>query len=500
MAIAIVLATIFVATILFAIDRIPMEVTSLVIVAVLALSGVLTVEEAFAGFSNETVIFIFCLLSMTRGLAFTGIVQLVGQKAAVLGRFGPRAFVAAMMTGVAFVSAFVSNTVTTAALVPVVSAAATRSSVPKSKVLMPLAYASMLGGTLLLFGTSTNLVMSAAMSKIGLESISVLELLPVGLPITLIGIAIVVLVGPWVLPARGEVPGAGTSARDYLTEVVVTPDSVYLNKPLSEITGGLGLRVLGLVRGGHPIDARPDEIVTHADRLVIEEDREDILKVKDVKGLEIKPDVKLSSGLKSADAELIEASVPAGSPLIGRSLKEALFSERYGLVVLAIHRRPGVQRLTKLKWLRGGYGGDSLSTMRLAVGDVLLARGARERVAEFSDGNVLTVLVGYEYQPPRYAKALLASVIFGGVLLAGTLELANFAVAGLTGVLLMIATGCMDARNAFRVDWRVLVLIGSVLALGRAMEKTGAGMLLGSKLRLSTSSVLILARTTAPET
>lgn len=477
--IIIVLAIVLIALVLFSIETIPLEVTSLVVVCLLALSGVLTPSEAFEGFSNDTVIFIFTLLAMTQGLASTGVVQMVGQRMALFARFGHQTFVLAMMAVVAAFSSIVSNTVTTAAFLPVAIGAANRARVPKSKVLLPLAYASMMGGTVFLYGTSTNLVMSAAMQKFGMEGIGVLELTSVGLPLALVGIGLVVVLGPLLLPARHDADESW-ALRDYLTEAVLTKDSRYIGQPLAEITEGLGLKVLGLIRGGETLPAQPRHILSLADRLLIEGRRDEILRVKDLKGIEIRPDLKLSDEeLRDKDTVLVEASVPPGSPLVSRTLKETLFSERYGLVALAIHRRPAIQRLTKLQLLGRIWGGHTLSTLPLSVGDVLLLRGRKSRVGELQDGATLVMLTDVEYQPPRYAKAALAVVIFLLSLGVGSLGLVPLSLAGLAGMLAMIATGCVDARYAFRVDWRVVLLIGSMLSLGVAMEKSGAGEFLG---------------------
>jgi di/tricarboxylate transporter len=483
MSIAIVLAVIVVALVLFSMDSIPIEFTSLAVVCLLALSGVLTPAQAFQGFSNDTVIFIFTLLAMTQGLASTGVVQWIGQRMSVFARFGPQVFVLAMMVVVAVFSAFISNTVTTAAFLPVAIGAAQRAKVPRSKVLLPLAYASMMGGTVLLFGTSTNLVVSAAMEQRGLAPIGVTELAPVGLPVVFIGLAVVVLLGRWLLPSREGKPGTeGFALREYLTEAVVPKDSAYVGKPLGDISDGLGLRVIGVVGEGGTLSAQPSYVLTGDERLVVEGRREDITRVKDLRGIELRPDVRLSDAeLEGPESMLAEVSVPPGSPLVGRSLKESLFVERFGLVALALHRRPAIQRLTKLQLLGRAYLGHSLSTLPLAVGDVLLLRGPRQRVAELSPGLSLMVLEGHDYEPPRYAKALLAVGLFLGALAAGSLGLVPLSVAGLTGMLLMIATGCVDARAAFRVDWRVVLLIGSMMALGLAMEESGAGKFLGDQ-------------------
>lgn len=481
MSIAIVLGIVVVALVLFSIDIIPIEVSSLSVVCLLAITRVLTPTQAFEGFSNDTVIFIFTLLAMTQGLASTGVVQLIGQRLAFFARFGHQTFVLAMMVAVAAFSSIISNTVTTAAFLPVAIGAAHRAKVPKSKVLLPLAYASMLGGMVFLYGTSTNLVVSAALQKLGMAPLGVTELTPVGLPVVFIGILVVVLLGPLLLPARhGGEEAREFSLRDYLTEAVLPADSSYLGKELSEITEGLGLRVIGIVRNGESLPARPSYRLEGDERIIIEGKRDDILRVKDLRGIEIRPDVRLSDEeVSGRNAVLVEASVPSGSPLVGRSLKETLFVERFGLVALGLHRKPAIQRLTKLQMLGRTFGEKSLSSMPLSVGDVLLLRGPRSRLGELSDGTTLLVLSDYEYQPPRYGKALTAVCIFLGALAVGTLGLLPMSVAGLAGMLAMIATGCVDARIAFRVDWRVVLLIGSMMALGVAMEVSGTGQFLG---------------------
>ncbi|MBU8900518.1 SLC13 family permease [Corallococcus sp. M34] len=481
MNIAIVLGLVLVALVLFSFDAVPIEFSALCVVCLLALTGVLTPAQAFEGFSNDTVIFIFTLLAMTQGLASTGVVQLIGQRLAFFARFGQRGFVLAMMVTVAAFSSVISNTVTTAAFLPVAIGAANRARVPTSKVLLPLAYASMLGGTLLLYGTSTNLVVSAALKRLGMRPMGVTELTPVGLPVVLVGLAVVVLLGPRLLPSReGKGTEGAWTLRDYLTEAILPPGSRYLGRELAELTEGLGLRVVGVLREGRTLAAAPSLRLRGDERLLIEGQREDILRVKDLRGIELRPDVRLAEGeLGAPDALLVEASVPVGSPLVGRGLKEVAFVERYGLVALALHRRPAIQRATKLQLLGRVFGERSMSMLPLSVGDVLLLRGPRERVEALASGTQLVVLGGHEYQPPRYGKAALAVALFLGALAAGSSGVLPLSVAGLTGMLAMIATRCVDARQAFRVDWRVVLLIGCMMALGVAMEVSGAGHFLG---------------------
>lgn len=481
LAIGFVLAVVVVAVVLFAFERIPLEVSALTVVALLAVTRVLTPEQAFAGFANETVILIFTLLSMTQGLVSTGVVQAIGQRMAGVGRFGPTVFVASIMAVVAALSSVVSNTVTTAAFLPVVIGAADRAKLPRSRVLMPLAYASMLGGTIFLIGTTTNLVVSAMMAKTGLGAIGFSELAPVGLPLAIVGILLVLVLSRFLLPERTVEEDDVLPAREYLAEVVVVPGSRFAGKRLEDVTHGLGLRVLAVTRGGAALEAAPELALAEGDALLLEEDRLDLLRVKDLHGLEMHADARAPAP-QGEDVVLMEAAVPIGSSLVGRSLKEAFFGEHFGLVALAIARRPAIQRLTRVQLLHGLFGAHSLTTLPLAAGDVLLVRGPRHRVRALADGTTLTLLGSVEYQPVRTRKALIAVAIFAGVLAVGVLDVLPLAVAGLAGMLLMIATRCVDARMAFRVDWRVVLLIGAMMALGTAMEVSGAGRWLGGLL------------------
>jgi di/tricarboxylate transporter len=481
--IAVVLGILVLAVVLFSFERIPLEVSSLTVVALLGVTRILSPEQAFAGFANETVVFIFALLAMTQGLASTGVIQLLGQRLAVFGRFGPFLFVVVMMVVVATVSGFVSNTVTTATFLPVVIGAADRAKVPRSRALIPLAFAAMMGGTIFLIGTGTNLVVSGAMTAVGMAPIGFAEMAPVTAPLVALGVVVTAVLGHFLLPAHAatEDDDGGIPAREYLAEVIVPPGSRYAGKPLSEVTQGLGLRVLAVTRAGATLEAQPEVLLAPGDALLLEEDRVDILRVKDLRGLEMRADVDLP-GDEGEGVVLAEATVPVGSSLVGRSLREAFFAEHFGLAALAICRRPAIQRLTRVQLLRGLFGGHSLSTLPLAAGDVLLLRGPRHRLRTLGDGQVLSLLGNVEYQPVRYGKAVIAVVLFVGALAGGILHLLPLAVSGLVGMLLMIVTRCVDARAAFRVEWRIVLLIGSMMALGTAMEVTGTGRLLGSLL------------------
>ncbi|ATB41285.1 potassium transporter TrkA [Cystobacter fuscus] len=475
----IALGVLVIAIVLLSIDRIPIEVSSLAIIVLLVLSGLVTPREALSGFSSDTAIFIFTLLALTQGLSATGVMQLVGRRLISLSRFNPRVFTVLMLVAVCAFSSVASNTAVTAAFLPVVTAVSSQARVATRGLLMPMAFTSMLGGTIFLFGTSTNLVVSAALEQVGLERIGFAELAPVGLPLAIIGIIATLLLVRRLLPERGVEGGERVLApREYVTEAVLTPGSRLVGKELRYVTEGLGIPVRGLVREGVTLPPAPGEVLVAREHLIIAGGLDDILRVKDLRSIGLSAALRIPEGQRQAYT-LVEVSVPPTSGLAGRSLRDIRFAERYGLVALAIHRHPTLQRAHQHLSLVGSFRGrDALKNLPLAVGDMLLLGGPERRVRELARDEELTVLGSVEYQRPRYRRAVLSVCIFASTVVIAGLRITSPAIAGLAGLVVMVAVGCVDARTAFRVDWRVVIMIGALLALGLAMEKSGVGALL----------------------
>jgi len=470
------LGVMVIAIVLLSIDRIPIELSSLAIIVLLVLSGLVTPREALSGFSSDTAIFIFTLLALTQGLSATGVMQLVGRRLLSLSRFNPRVFVVMMLVAVCAFSSVASNTAVTAAFLPVVTAASTQARVAPRGVLMPMAFTSMLGGTIFLFGTSTNLVVSAALEQVGLERIGFAELAPVGLPLAVVGIIATLMLVRRFLPERGAEGGErALPRREYVTEAVLTPGSRLVGKELRYVTEGLGIPVRGLVRDGVTLPPEPREVLVAQEHLIIAGGLDDILRVKDLRSIGLSADLRIPEGQRQAYT-LVEVSVPPTSALAGRSLRDIRFAERYGLVALAIHRHPTLQsaheHLSLMDSLRGR---DALKNLSLAVGDMLLLGGPEKRVRELERDEELTVLGSVEYQRPRYRRAVLSVCIFASTVVIAGLRITSPAIAGLAGLVMMVAVGCVDSRTAFRVDWRVVIMIGALLTLGLAMEKNGVG-------------------------
>jgi di/tricarboxylate transporter len=472
--IALLFAILGVALVLFSFEWVSADVVGLGVVLALILTRLLPTARAFAGFGSDTVMMFLGLLIMTAALLRTGVVDQAGRL--ILRHAGdhPGRLVVLVVIAVAILSAFISNTAATAFFLPVVMGIAARTSTSPSKLLMPLAFGSILTSSVTLISTSTNIVVSGLLEQASLAPMGMFELAPVGVPIAVAGIVYVLTLGRRLMPERGgsDVPlsfGLGP----YLTEVVVLPGSRLVGKTLRE--SGLGseldLTVVKVLRGkAQSLAARANTRLQEGDVLLVEGRREDVLKVKDVAGIDIKADVKLADPeLPAEDAKLVEAILPPGSPLIRRTLRSYRFRERYGLQVLAIHRHRAT--LTA-----------KLSRMRLRMGDVLLLQGDRETLAGLEGDRNLRVLGAVDEERPRRRHAPVAVLLFVAALALATLKVVPLPVAMLLGALGAFLTRCITPEEAYReVEWRALILVGSMLALGAAMEETGAARYLAAQ-------------------
>jgi di/tricarboxylate transporter len=466
--IALLLTFIGLALVLFAFEWIPADVVALGLLLILVLTGLVPAQKAFTGFGSESVILILGLLILTAALLKTGVMELVGR---ILIRYTgdrPRALLAVVMIAAAVLSAFISNTACTAFFIPIVIAVAMRAKTSPGKLLLPLAFCSILSSSVTLISTSSNLVVSGLMTSAGMAPMDMFELAPVGIPITMVGLVYMFFVGRRLIPDRAAPVELLESfgVRPYLTEVLILPDSPLVGKTLEE--SGLGrdldLNVLQVVRNKDQRLAPVRRLTLQAkDVILVEGVREEILKIKDTSGIEIKADVKLSDpNLQTEDSALVEVILLPRSPLIGRTLKKARFRERYGLHVLALNRH-GENVLRKI------------SQVVLRMGDVLLVQGAKSNISALEDDRTFRILGAVEESRLDRRKALLTIGIFVGALALGVLKLVPLPVAVLLGAFGVFISKLITPEDAYReVDWRAIILIACMLSLGAAMEGTGS--------------------------
>lgn len=468
--IALLLVLVLIALVCFSFEWVSADVVGMGLLLALVITGLLPASDAFAGFGSDTTIMILSLLVMTAALVKTGMVELAGRSLLRFGGGRPLTLLASVVIVSMTLSAFISNTAAAAFMIPVVLGISHKARVPSSQLLMPLAFASILSSSITLVSTSTNLVVDGLIQDFGLARIGMFELAPVGVPIALSGAVYLLLVGRHMIPDRS---GAGEPLEDfglrsYLSELIILPESKLVGTSLREFRLGqdLELNVVRVVRARNPerhLLPSPHLRLGAGDVLLVEGPREEVLKVKDLAGLEIRPEVTMPDVMTSDEETLVaEALVVPGSPLIGRSLRGINFRDRYGVQVLGLHRH-GRNFLRKL------------SRVLLRAGDLLLVQGRRSRIGALADENVVAALGAVAERRIDRPRAWRAAAIFVGVLAAVTAGLLPLAVAGFLGVFLVFITRCIAPADAYReVEWRAVILISCMLGLGTAMQSTGA--------------------------
>lgn len=475
--ILITLGLLVVAVILFATEKIPVDVVGLLLAIALILTGVLTAQEGLAGFGDNIIITIGGLFILTGGLVKTGLVDLMGRRIHRLAGGSDLFLTFLIMIVAAALAAVMKNTTTTAMLLPVVMGLSERAKIPPSKLLMPLAFGAILGGSCTLIGTSTNLAVSSSIQRYGMAPYTMFELTTVGVAIAAVGIIYMMVIGVRLLPRRGGEDEFTEQyhIREYVSEVLVLPNSPFVNKTLGEanINRELELGVIGIIRDKDKrIAPSPFEIIKANDLLVVEGKISNILRVKSEVGIEIKADFKLNDRvLESGEVELFEVLVLRDSSLVGQTLKRLDFRRNHDLTVLAINRH-------------GETIIETLSSTPLEFGDVLLVQGKRRLVEPLVVSGEVLLLEDVSAGTVRSDKRKWALGAFG---LFIALSLSKYylpieiplVIAVLIAVLLLLATQTIRYSELYSlIDFRLLVLIACMISFGTAMEKTSADVFL----------------------
>lgn len=471
--IAITLALLVVAIILFATEKLPVDVIGILLVMALILTRVLTVQEAVAGFGNDIIITIGGLFILVGGLIRTGLVDLIGRRMSKIAGSNVFILTALIMTAAAISASVLKNTTTAAMFLPIVIGLAAKTKIPPSKLLMPLAFGAILGGSCTLIGTSTNLAVSGAIQRYGMEPYTMFELAPVGIITFAVGMLYMLFIGRHFLPSRGGEDSLTEQyhIREYVSELLVLPDSPLVGKTLDEsnINTELELNILGIIRDGERIIAPgPTERIRRRDSLIVEGKITDILRVKEESGLEIKADFMLNDVvLEDERVELFELMVMRDARLVGHTLKTLRFRQSYDLTVLAINRH-------------GDTFIEKLSDVGLRFGDVLLVQGTRDRIETLVADRELMLLEDVSESSFRIEKrrwAIAAFFIFLSLSLSKLVTGYDIplAVCVLIGVMVLLATKTVRYSEMYDlVDFRLLVLIACMMSFGVAMETTGA--------------------------
>lgn len=440
---------------------------------VLLLAGVIDAQSALAGFANPGLVTVAAMFVVAAGVHGSGGIDLLVNH--VLGK--PKSLAAAMLriaVPVSLLSGFLNNTPVVATMIPAVKRWAGVIQQPVSKLYIPLSYAAILGGTLTMIGTSTNLVVNGQVQQLtGTSGFGLFDITMIGVPVLITGVAMMWLFFPKWLP-RNDVEHVFANKREFTLEVCVSPNGPLVGKSIK----AAGLRALGRVflveigRGNNIISAVPPTMeLRGGDRLVFAGETDAVSDLLHINGLE--PSVTDSTPVidrNDPDRRLVEVVVSQHCSAIGEAIRDSKFRERYGAVVLAVARNG--QRVQ-----------GNLSNITLTAGDTLLLEARSAFVSRQRYNRDFLLVNDLEAEPPRYGRAYLAWLILAGVVLAAATGVLSMLQASLLGALGMVVSGCCSVSQAEKsLDLPVLLTIAASFALGAALKETGVAQTLASVL------------------
>ncbi|QSP94599.1 anion permease [Marinobacter salinisoli] len=471
------------ALIFMSLGRVAPHIVMMGILVILSASGIISAEQALSGFSNSGLITVVAMFVVAAGIHHSGGVDLLVNKLLRHPR-SVRSAQARIALPVTLLSGFMNNTPVVATMIPAVHAWSRKIGISPSKLMIPLSYSAILGGTLTLIGTSTNLVVNGQYQELtGDPGFSIFSITAVGLPVAVIGVAVLLLVMPRFLPDRQDQQKFG-SMREFTLEVAVSFDGPLVGQTV----GQAGLRELEqlylveIERDGNVVTAVPsEERLRGGDRLVFAGNTQAISDLMRING--IVPSVhedEPSLSQDRAERRLVEAVLSPQSDVVGMTIRDARFRDRYGAVVLAVAR--GGRRVS-----------GNLGNIRLKPGDVLLLEARPAFVSRQHYNKDFLLINDLDTERPRHDRAWLSwaiLLVLVGLAACGVVSMLN---AALLGAALMILTGCCSVEQAQKsVDVPVILTIGASFALGAALQQTGAAALLATTiLEFSQGEVLL---------
>ena len=521
--IGIVLGLLVVAVGLFATRALPVDLVTIFLLLALVLTGILEPTEAFAGFSSQIIIILGSIFVINGALLEARVLDLVSAWLLRVAGGSVNKLQLTTMSVVGGLSGFMNNTAVTSLFIGPTMSIARKLKTSPSKLLMPVCFASILGGTCTLIGTSTNVAVSGEIAKqyqIDLDEwmadggadlngdgttdsadylqyaesnnlkiykpLGLFEITPVGLLIMGVGIVYLMLFGSRLLPDYPDESLAdGFNIREYHSEIVVMPGSRLIGQRVFESSlAEMEFRIVKVLRKKRSFVPNTRSVIEEGDVLLVSGSMEDLMAVKDASGIEIHAETKLEDeALQTKEVKIAELLITPKSTLIRRTLKETEFRQRFGLAVLAIYRH-------------GQSLGRKLGVIRLRAGDLLLVQGTEERLQSLQHDTNLVLLDATEVpSPDRRQKGFRALGFFALAVIAGGFGLAPLPICFLSAAALTVATRCITMQKAYEViDWRVLIVIGGMTAFGAAMRESGtAEWLAGGIQRISENPRTVLA-------
>jgi di/tricarboxylate transporter len=469
MALWLVTVILLIAMLLLITEKLPVDMTAIGIMVALILTGILTPKEAIAGFASPAVITVGSMFLISKGMIRTGAVGFISQKVIEYSRGRPTMAIFLILLIVGTASAFINNTPVVVLFIPIILSLSCELDFSPSKFLIPISYASILAGTCTLIGTSTNIIISDLSAKHGLGSLSMFELSPLGVPIAFLGIFFLIFAAPKLMPSMHNpvCELKNEEHRRYLAELQVPRGSRIIGEnPESYFSQKYpGMEVLELIRYSHvfypdrdPVKIAPDDL------LLVKGSANDLVEILHENVVELPlAEEGINFGTEQKEALIVELIIPPQSSLLGERLVSSRLRRDPDIHIIAIKRR------------ELHYAEPQVKDIRLKIGDILLVRLPETSLTRLRGETDFIIVEDVHHEIVHKRLARRAFLIFSAMIVVATTGLADIIVCAMAAAFLMVLTGCLQLRDAYRaMDGRVLLIIIATFALSAAMEKTGA--------------------------